>query len=71
MDILEAAEVLDEAGCVEKKGVKAKDALHVSCAVVGGCEYFLTTDDLLLDVLKGYGKIHVASPIDFIVRSEK
>ena len=70
-DISETAEILNEAGRIEKKGIKPKDALHISCAVAGGCKYFLTTDDNILKVLNKYDKISVVSPIDFIVRSEK
>ncbi|MCD4693261.1 MAG: hypothetical protein K8R79_10125 [Calditrichales bacterium] len=31
-----------------KKGLKSKDALHVSCAIEADCEYFITTDDKLI-----------------------
>jgi predicted nucleic acid-binding protein len=27
-----------------KHGVKSKDALHLSCAIESGCDYFLATD---------------------------
>lgn len=33
---------------IVKGGLKSKDAAHLACAVVGGCDYFLTTDDRLL-----------------------
>jgi predicted nucleic acid-binding protein len=69
-DISETAEILHEAERIERKGIKAKDALHISCAVAGGCKYFLTTDDDILKVLSKYDKISVISPLDFIVRSE-
>lgn len=33
---------------IMKTGIKAKDALHVSCAIEGKADYFLTTDIRLL-----------------------
>jgi len=49
-----------------KKGLRAKDALHVACAIQCGCEYFLTTDDLIQKKLKDNDEIIVYNPIDFI-----
>jgi predicted nucleic acid-binding protein len=37
------------AGDFEAKGLKALDALHLSCAEYAGCDYFVTCDD---DVLR-------------------
>ena len=41
-------------------GVKAKDALHIACAIEGKAEYLLTTDDMLLN------KLVVINPVNFI-----
>lgn len=62
---------IDKADIIEKRaneimkyGVKAKDALHISCAIEAGCDCFITTDD---GILKKYenGDIKVCSPIEF------
>ena len=63
---------IDKADLIEKRaneimkyGVKAKDALHISCAIEARCDYFITTDD---GILRKYrtGDIKVCSPIEFI-----
>lgn len=33
---------------IMETGVKEKDAYHVACALMAGCDYFITTDDRLL-----------------------
>lgn len=65
-DIDSSAEVKEIARQVGVLGIKSKDALHVACAVVGFCEYFLTTDDLILKKLKEYSLIKVITPIQFV-----
>jgi len=48
--------------------VKLYDALHVACAFVGGCDYFLTVDKGLLN--KKIDEIPILNPIDFIREME-
>jgi predicted nucleic acid-binding protein len=63
---------IDKADIIEKKaneimfyGVKSKDALHLSSAIVASCDFFITTDDIILKRYKT-GEINVCSPIEFI-----
>jgi len=63
---------IDKADIIEKKaneimkyGVKANDALHISCAIEAACDYFITTDDGILRKYKT-GEIKVCSPVEFI-----
>ena len=51
-----------------EQGIKAKDALHIACAIKSGCEYFITTDDRLTK--KSIDKIIIINPIDFVRRTE-
>jgi hypothetical protein len=44
---------------------KAKDALHISCAIEANCNFFITTDDGILKKYKN-GEIKVCSPIEII-----
>jgi predicted nucleic acid-binding protein len=50
-------------------GLKIPDASHITCAIRGGSEYFLSCDDELLrkgkEIEKRYG-IKVCNPIEFI-----
>jgi len=47
-------------------GFKAKDALHVACAVAAGADYFITTDKKVLN--KSVPGITTMNPIDFVRR---
>jgi len=53
---------------IEATGVKSKDALHVACALIAGCDYFLTTDDRLLKHKSD--KLRITSPTQFINETE-
>ena len=50
-------------------GIKPNDALHLSCAVKSGCDYFITTDSGLLK--KDIPNISIINPIDFIREAEE
>ena len=49
---------------IGQKGVCENDALHVACAIESQCEYFITTDDGLLN--KDVENIKIINPIDFV-----
>ncbi len=49
---------------IMKLGIKAKDALHIACAITSGCKYFITTDNKLTN--KHVEGISIINPIDFI-----
>lgn len=49
-----------------KKGIKTKDAAHLACAIYTKCDYFITTDDKILKY--NDSRIHIISPIDFIIK---
>lgn len=57
-------EVSEQAHIIMSTGVKYKDACHVACAVMTGCEYFLTTDLRLLKYQTD--KLKMMNPIDFV-----
>lgn len=52
-------------------GIKAKDALHVACAIILYCDYFITTDKFLIKKLVNFEKIAVVNPVDFILMNSK
>lgn len=45
--------------------IKPKDALHLSCALVANCEYFITTDKILAKKAGKIKGIKVVSPLKF------
>lgn len=65
-DVSETPELLDNANLLVSLGIRSNDALHVACAVEAGCEYFLTTDDALLQKLARYNRIVAIDPTAFV-----
>lgn len=70
VDVEETTTLLDNAQSLATSGVRSKDALHVACAVEAECEYFLTTDDTLLQKLSGYTQIVALDPTAFVRSTE-
>ena len=48
LDVSENPDIFTLAGRLRECGFKSKDALHIACAVVAQCDYFITTDDEIL-----------------------
>ena len=67
-NITETDEIISTAESLVKKGLKAKDAIHVACASTAKCDYFLTTDIGILN--KNIDVIRIINPIDFIRETE-
>jgi predicted nucleic acid-binding protein len=49
---------------IRKSGIKTADAFHLSCAIEGACDYFITTDKSLLKFTDN--RIIVCNPVQFI-----
>ena len=56
--------VRETADKIMKTGVKEKDAAHIACALLAGCEYFITTDDRLLKYEND--RIGIVTPVEFL-----
>jgi predicted nucleic acid-binding protein len=67
VDVGETAAILRDAQGIANLGVHANDALHVACAIASECDYFLTTDDLVVKRLRGFSKITVMDPTQFVI----
>jgi len=61
-------EILQAGKELMKYGIKNNDALHIACAIKRNCEYFITTDDKLLN--KKVHGIRIINPIDFVREME-
>jgi predicted nucleic acid-binding protein len=50
---------------IMRLGIKQKDALHLACAILTECDYFITTDDA---VIRKYNRsdLLVVNPVDFV-----
>jgi predicted nucleic acid-binding protein len=62
----ETKSVIQRAEQYEAEGLKAKDALHVACAIETECDYFITTDDQIISKLTNEKSIKVLNPLNFI-----
>ncbi len=65
----ESEEILYFAESLSKKGIKTYDALHIACAVLAGCEFYLATDKKLLNT--PIKEIQILSPITFVNELEE
>ncbi|HEY4759965.1 MAG TPA: PIN domain-containing protein [Thermoguttaceae bacterium] len=67
MDVEETAVILRQAREIADRGIRAKDALHIACAMAAGCEFFMTTDDSVVKKMLGFSGIAVIDPTRFII----
>ncbi len=63
--------ILEKAKEISDYGIKAKYALHLSCAIAADCDYFLTTDRQLLKKALSLIEIKTINPVDFLYRIEE
>ena len=59
-----AANVGERAIEIMQANIRTKDAFHISCAIEGGCNYFITTDKPLLKYR--HSQIIICNPIKFL-----
>lgn len=73
-----ASENVDSSEDIRKKakeyeliGIKPRDAIHISCALNSGADYFVTCDDKILRKTDELGlNLLILNPIDFIKEVE-
>ena len=65
-DVEETAMILQRANILAEMGLKAKDALHIACAIAEECTYFVTTDDAILKRRPDIQDITVIDPTAFV-----
>jgi hypothetical protein len=66
IDITENRIILATGLGLTQLGLKSKDALHIACAMEAGCEYFLTTDDLIQKKMQVVDGIRTLNPTELI-----
>lgn len=66
IDSVENATIKSMALSLRQKGLGKIDALHVACAIDAGCDYFITTDDGILNKSELIDGIAIADPVGFI-----
>ena len=65
-DMEECQLIIEAARELNKKGFHKIDSLHIACAIMSNCEYFLTTDDHILKRASLLDDIKINDPIGFI-----
>ena len=65
-DIQENNEVIERADSLNLTGFKKLDSLHIACAIISKCDFFITTDDKILRLAKTVEGIKITDPIGFI-----
>lgn len=66
IDVIENPSILQNALELVKHNLKNKDALHIACAIFAKCDYFLTTDDKVLNKNLLIEEIEIINPIELI-----
>lgn len=67
-DIKETEEIIAMAVHFSFFGLKPKDGLHIACAVAAQCDFFVTTDDQILQHAEGIREIAVLDPLSLVRR---
>ncbi len=65
-NIVEDDLVLNLAISMRQHNIKKFDSLHIACAIKGNTDYFLTTDNGILNKSKLIHDLRIIDPIDFI-----
>lgn len=66
IDINENSEIIDSAIALTKIGLRSKDALHIACAISANCNYFITTDDAILNKNSMIDNLTIIDPFGFV-----
>ena len=70
-NILENDSVLFRMETLEKLGLKSLDALHISCAIEGNADIFLTTDNGILYKKNYINEIVIKNPTQFFEEKQE
>jgi hypothetical protein len=66
MFIKENKTIPEKAMKLNQLGLRSKDALHIACAISARCNYFITTDDKIINKQNFLSEIFLTDPIGFI-----
>ena len=65
-DIEEDEEIIKTAAIMQLHGIRKLDALHLACAIQAKADFFLTTDDGILNKSGEIDNIIVIDPVGFL-----
>jgi len=64
--VSETDNILRIAENIASLNIKAKDALHIACAIECNCNYFITTDDEIIKKSATMDQMVVCNPVDIL-----
>ncbi|MDR1192354.1 MAG: PIN domain-containing protein [Verrucomicrobiales bacterium] len=59
-----SSDIVAAAGEIARTGLGALDALHVACAIAGGCDYCITVDKRMLNYQDR--RVIICNPMEFL-----
>ncbi len=65
VDVSESEEIVARAESLTNLGFRAKDALHVSCAIGASCQFFPSTDKGILNKAGLVPELAILNPVDY------
>lgn len=65
-DLVEDKSIIEQALFLNQFGFKKIDSLHIACAIVAKCDYYLTTDDKVLKKSNMITATKITDPVGFI-----
>jgi hypothetical protein len=65
VDISSSIDLIARARRINEIGFKAKDSLHIACAMKAGCAIFLTTDTGILKRSALISGLEIVNPVDY------
>jgi hypothetical protein len=69
-NIVETEQIVSKAKQLTLAGIKPFDALHVACAIAGGADMFISTDDQLLRRMRSRSEIRAMLPGEALAQVE-
>ncbi len=66
VDIEEENKIIEMASAINAHGINKFDSLRIACAIYGDADYFLTTDDRVLEKSTLIHNVTITDPIGFI-----
>lgn len=69
--VTEDKDILKEANRLTNYEIKAKDALHIACAKYVNSDYFITTDDKILNKSDQIDGLTLLNPVDMLDEIEE
>ena len=65
IDVSESPTVVERAESFSKLELRAKDSIHLSCAIEAKCDVFLTTDKGILNKSHLISELAIINPVDY------